>query len=119
MSKEIDNYLKDVFKKIREILQEEYEYIKDFDTPEYQEIKEDYLEFFEDVDRIAPRLKGIGSLVKMDDDDIQVMYEALAMYEGCFVLSPEGSENRLSEDEEYGKLSYILEMFSLDDEDEE
>jgi len=119
MSKEIDNYLKEVFVKIKQRMTEEYDYIKNNTWPVYDEIKADYEETLKEINRIQPKLKSIGALVKMDEEDIELVYECLAEYDGGFILSQEGSKTYSAEEEEYGKLSYILEMFSFDDDDED
>ena len=119
MSKEIDKYLSDVFIKIKKQFQEYNDYIKDINTPEYIEISKSYLDDIEHITRLQPKLKSIGALVKLDDDDIDFVYECLAMYEEAFVFSLSPASRVEKEEEEYGKLSYILEMFSFDDDEED
>ena len=119
MSKEIDKYLSDVFIKIKKQFQEYNDYIKDINTPEYIEISKSYLDDIEHITRLQPKLKSIGALVKLDDDDIDFVYECLAMYEESFVFSLSPASRVEKEEEEYGKLSYILEMFSFDDDEED
>ena len=120
MSKEIDRYLCDVFVRIKKQLVEYNDYIKEDQTPEYREISEDYLQDIAHIERLQPKLRGIAALCRMEEDDIDFVYQCLAMYESTFVFSAGPASQIEKEEEEYGKLSYILEMFSFDeDEDEE
>lgn len=115
--KEMDNFFLEILNKILLEMKECADYVKDFDTPEYQEIKEDYSFVIGDISHILENVHSIDDLAEMDEDEIGYVFEYLDEYASTFVISND-SEQKKKDQEEYNKLTELLSLF-FDEEDEE
>lgn len=115
---ELDVFFTETLKKILEDTKDCAAYIQHLNTPEYEEIKEDYQADIEDLTALIKEIKSIDDLAETDEDTITRVFEFIEGYAGNFVISAQ-PEQKKKDLEEYAKLEEILNLFFDSDEDEE
>lgn len=102
------------FKKILLDMKDSFESVKNENSEEYQEIKEDFEYVISDLTNILSSVKSLDDLALLDEEEIGNVYDYLDSYAEVFVIRSE-PELRKKDLEEYKKLEEILDLF-LDDE---
>jgi len=112
----MDEFFIETLKNILSEYKECADYIKDLNTPEYEEIKEDYSFVIDDITNLLKNVKTLDDLAEMDEDEIGYVYEYLDEYATNFVISNE-IQQKLKDQKEYKQLDELLNLFLDDDED--
>ena len=115
---ELDEYFIETLKKILEDVKNCKDYIKDLNTPEYDEIRADYDEQISLLNSLLAGIKGIDDLAQMDEETITAVYDFIADYADNFLIASDG-EQQEKDWAEYDKLEELLDLFMDTEEDEE
>ena len=115
---ELDNFLVETLKNILADTKECADYVKNFHTPEYKEIQEDYAYVIEDISDLLKTVKGLDDLADCDDDRIGDVFAYLESYADNFVISQEPGQKE-KDLAEFEKIESLLNLFyDEDDEDD-
>lgn len=113
---EMDDFFIETLKKILLDMKDSFESVKNENSEEYQEIKEDYEYVIEDLSNILKSVKTLDDLALLDEEEIGNVYEYIEAYTDNFVIRSE-EDSRKKDLEEFKKLEELLDLF-LDDDDE-
>ncbi len=113
---EMDDFFIETLKKILLDMKDSFESVKNENSEEYQEIKEDYEYVIEDLSNILKSVKTLDDLALLDEEEIGNVYEYIEAYTDNFVIRSE-EDSRKKDLEEHQKLEELLDLF-LDDDDE-
>lgn len=111
---EMDDFFIETLKKILLDMKDSFESVKNENSEEYQEIKEDFEYVISDLTNILSSVKSLDDLALLDEEEIGNVYDYLDSYAEVFVIRAE-PELRKKDLAEYKKLEEILDLF-LDDE---
>lgn len=114
--KEMDDFFIETLKKILIDMKDSFESVKNENSEEYQEIKEDFEYVIEDLTNILKSVKTLDDLALLDEEEIGNVYDYLDSYAEIFEIRAE-PELRKKDLEEHQKLEELLDLF-LDDDDE-
>lgn len=119
---ELDVFFLETMQAIKEELKNCYEYTKDLNTPEYQEINEDYEASLIELDNLLKTCTTIDELSEKDDETIDSVYNYIAEYADNYTISAQEPERTMNLNT-YTKLEELLDLFiddeSCEDEDSE
>lgn len=113
---DMDDFFIETLKKILLDMKDSFESVKNENSEEYQEIKEDYEYVIEDLSNILKSVKTLDDLALLDEEEIGNVYEYIEAYTDNFVIRSE-EDSRKKDLEEHQKLEELLNLF-LDDDDE-
>lgn len=113
--KEQDEYLLFVLRRYIEILRESNAIEKKNDYPDAESSVKENEEMISRLEQITAEINSIEELAQLEDDSIDIVFEAVSAYAGDFVVSSD--ENQRKKDfEECSKLEEIIWLF-YDEED--
>lgn len=114
---ELNTFLIETLKKILSDAQECSEYVKNKNSEEYQEIKEDYDYTIKDIKDLLQNVKTIDDLADIGDDRLGDVFFYLESFTDNFEISQEPGQKE-KDLAEYEKLEELLNLFYDEDEEE-
>lgn len=109
--KDLDSYLLEVLATIRQNIKSNYDYMTNPKDEKDFEIKEDYHEALTLLSEIQQKVHCIDDLSDLNEDEIDFVYQCLALYEGEFIITHLDEEQRKKDEENYKKLQKLLNLF--------
>ncbi len=109
--KELDSYLSETLKTISQNIKENYEYFSRPKDIEDQKIRDDCLKAHQHLEKIRETVHCIDDLSLLDENDIDFVYQCLALYEGEFTISHKSFEQQKEDERNYRKLEKLLNLF--------
>ncbi|MCQ2241651.1 hypothetical protein [Treponema sp.] len=89
-------------------------------NPSEKELLEDYSDMIQNLGEVLSEINDLDDLAGLDEELIDVVYEALFDYAGNFVIAAEDDQEQYKKDmEEYGKIEELLNLFIDDDYEDE
>ena len=109
--KDLDDFLVTSLITIKNTIKSNYEYIKNPKDELDSEIKEDYLEANTLLSEILEKVHSVDDLGYLNEDDIDFVYQCLALYEGEFTITHRNEQQRKIDEQNYKKLQKLLNLF--------
>ncbi len=109
--KELDSYLVEVLKKVSEEFKANYEYFSAPKDDSDKDIRDEYRDDYTVLDDLREKITDIDSLSCLDEDDIDFIYQCLALYEGDFIISHINQEQQKTDERNHKKLMKLLDLF--------
>lgn len=115
---ELDEFFIKTLYAILEDMKDCAEYIKNQNSPEFKEIKDDYKKSIKSLSKLLKKIHSIDDLAETSDDTITEVFEYIEDYTANFVIAAENPQKQ-KDLEEYDKLEALLFLFVDDDNPED
>ena len=109
--KELDSYLSETLKTISRNIKENYEYFSNPKDIEDRKINDDCKAAYQQLEKIRKTVHCVDDLSLLDENDIDFVYQCLALYEGEVIISHKSLEQQKEDEKNYKKLEKLLNLF--------